>query len=217
MENRFRSLFLSLLFAACCSAVSAADTGADSPQQSVLIQPEIQRQQFDEAMINADDFELMLAAGYLSIEDFGVNSLLVAKLNYHVNEDVFLQLSYGQSKAGKTSYEVLSGGAPLLTSSERELGYYSMNIGYNLLPGEAFLTENRTFNTAFYAIAGIGVTDFAGDKRFTVNYGMGYRFLFNNSSALYADFRNHQFDMDVFGETRATNNLEYTFGISWIF
>jgi outer membrane beta-barrel protein len=217
MEIRFRSLFLSLLLIAFSNTLSAAEPGADSEQQSLLIQPDIQRQQFDEAMINADDFEIMLALGYLSIEDFGVNSLTVAKLGYHVNEDIFLQLSYGQSKAGTTSYEVLSAGAPILTDAERELTYYSINIGYNLLPGEAFLTESKTFNTAFYLSAGMGVTEFAGENRFTINYGTGYRFLLNDSWAMTVDFRNNQFDMNAFGENKATNNLEFTFGVSWIF
>lgn len=217
MEIRFRSLFLSLLLIVFCGTLAAAEPAAESDPQSLLIQPDIQRQQFDEALINADDFEIMLALGYLSIEDFGVNSLMVAKLNYHVNEDIFLQLSYGQSKGGTTSYEVLSAGAPLLTDAERELTYYNINIGYNLLPGEAFLTESRTYNTAFYLSAGMGVTEFAGENRFTVNYGTGYRFLFNNSSAVYIDFRNNQFDMNAFGVNKATNNLEFTLGISWIF
>lgn len=217
MEIRFRSLFLSLLLIIFCTTLSAAEPAAESDQQSLLIQPDIQRQQFDEALINADDFELMLALGYLSIEDFGVNSLIVAKLNYHVNEDIFLQMAYGQSKAGTTSYEVLSGGAPLLTDAERELTYYSINIGYNLLPGETFLTDNRTFNQAFYLTAGMGVTEFAGENRFTINYGAGYRFLLNDSCALYTDYRNNQLDMDVFGENKTTNNFEFTFGISWIF
>lgn len=217
MENRFRGLFLSLLLVAFSSTVFAAEPAAESSEQAALIQPEVERQPFDEALINADDFELLLAAGYLSVEDFGVNPLLVLKLNYHVNEDIFIQLGYGQSNTGKTSYEVLSGGAPLLTSAERELSYYSVNIGYNVLPGEAFLTESTTYNNAFYLTAGIGVTDFAGDDRFTINYGAGYRLLFTDSFAFYADFRNNQFDMDVFGENRATSNLEYTFGVSWIF
>jgi outer membrane beta-barrel protein len=217
METRFCSLFLSLLLTVFCSALSAAEATAESDQQSLLIQPDIQRQQFDEALINADDFEIMLALGYLSIEDFGVNSLLVAKLGYYVNEDIFLQLAYGQSKGGSTSYEVLSAGAPLLTDAERELTYYNINIGYNLLPGEAFLTESRAFNTAFYLSAGMGVTEFAGENRFTINYGAGYRFLLNDSWAMTVDFRNNQFDMNAFGENKATNNLEFTFGVSWIF
>jgi len=219
MEVRFRSLFLSLLLIVFCTSLSAAEPAEESDQQSLLIQPDIQRQQFDEALINADDFEVMLSLGYLSIEDFGVNPLMVARLDYHVNEDIFLQMAYGQSKGGSTSWEVLSAGAPLLTDAERELTYYSINIGYNLLPGEAFLTETRTHNTAFYVTAGMGVTEFAGENRFTINYGTGYRFLLNDSWAMYIDYRNHQFDMSVFGETspRATNNLEFTFGMSWIF
>lgn len=217
MEIRFRSLLLSLLLSLSWEVTAAAEPNVDDAEQSALIQPEIARRQFDEAEINTDDFELLLALGYLSIEDFGVNSLVALKLSYHVNEDIFIQLGYAQADGGETSYEVLSAGAPLLTDAERELTAYHINIGYNLLPGEAFLTDSRTYNTALYLSAGLGITDFAGDNHFTINYGAGYRFLFSDSSAMYIDFRNNQFDMDIFGESKATNNLEFTFGMSWIF
>lgn len=186
-------------------------------QQKALIQPQLKRIEFDESKINADDFEFMVAIGYLSIEDFGVNSLTVLKLSYYVNEDIFVQVAAGQSEGGQTSFEQLSGGAPLLTDSERELSYYSLNIGYNVLQGESFLNERKSFNSAFYVSAGIGNTTFAGDDRFTVNYGGGYRLLVNDSVATYIDFRNNVLDVDVFGEKKVTNNLEFTFGASLFF
>jgi len=219
MEIRVRNLFLGL-FGLCTSLTGMALNSAyaqDTTEPSALIQPEVERREFDEAQVDAHDFEIILAAGYLSIEDFGVNALQVVKLNYHVNESISVQAALGQSEGRETSYEALSGGAPLLTDDERELSYYSINLLYNLLPGEAFWNEQVVNNTAFYVTLGIGNTEFAGDDRYTINYGAGYRFLFNDHVAGYADFRNNQFDMDVFGEDKATSNLEYTFGVSWIF
>ena len=219
METRFRGVFLGFLLLLSVSGLKplmAAEVVTDE-QDSVLIEPQIERSQFDESLIDTEDFELMLAFGYLSIEDFGVNALLAFKLNYYVNEDVFVQVALGESEGSETSYEVLSGGAPLLTDDERQLSYYNISIGYNLLPGEAFLGDSVAYNTAFYLSAGIGNTNFAGDDRFTLNYGAGYRFLLTDEFALYTDFRNHVFDMDVFGVQKATNNLEFTLGISWFF
>ena len=219
METRFRGVFLGFLLLLSVSGLKplmAAEVVTDE-QDSVLIEPQIERSQFDESLIDTEDFELMLAFGYLSIEDFGVNALLAFKLNYYVNEDVFVQVALAESEGSETSYEVLSGGAPLLTDDERQLSYYNISIGYNLLPGEAFLGDSVAYNTAFYLSAGIGNTDFAGDDRFTLNYGAGYRFLLTDEFALYTDFRNHVFDMDVFGVQKATNNLEFTLGISWFF
>ena len=218
MENWFRNLFLSFVVLLCSfssTLVFSADETAD--ENNVLIQPEVERQVFNEAQIDGNDFEVLFFAGFLSIEDFGVNPLLAFKLNYHVNEMIFVQLTLAQSEGSETSYEIITQGAPLLTDDERELQSYSISIGYNLLPGEAFLSEQTTFNTAFYLIAGIGNTEFAGSDRFTVNYGGGYRFLLNDEISITTEFRNNVFDMDVFGVVKKTNNLEFTVGAGWFF
>ncbi len=214
MENWFRHLFLGLLFGATAISANAAEPPASD---NGLIRPQIQRHSFNEARIDSHDFEIMLYAGYLGIEDFGVNPVVAAKLGYYVNESVFLQLALAKSRGGDSSYEILSGGAPLLTPAERDLTAYAINVGYNLLPGEAFASEHKTFNTAFFISGGIGNTNFAGNDRFTYNYGAGYRLLLNDAISLYAEFRNNVFDMDVFGVNRTTNNLEFSFGAGWFF
>jgi len=218
METRFRHIFLALMLvtpALFSTSVQSAEEQAD--EQSELIQPQLERRQFDEAEIDGNDFEVILSAGYLSIEDFGVNGLLAVKLNYYVNENIFVQLAIGESEGGETSFETLSSGAPLLTDTERELSYYSINIGYNLLPGEAFVSDKVVYNTAFYLSAGVGSTEFAGDDRYTLNYGAGYRFLLKDWVTINTDFRNNMFDMDTFGENKGTNNLEFTLGIGLVF
>ena len=116
-----------------------------------------------------------------------------------------------------TSFEILSGGAPLLSDSERTLTYYNLNVGYNILPGEGFVGEGRAYNTALYISAGLGSTSFAGDDRFTVNFGAGYRFLLNDSIALHVDFRDHLFDIDLLGEEKTAHNLEGSLGVTWFF
>ena len=218
METWFRNFLLGLLTLSSVvssNAVFSAEQEID--EDSALIQPEVERIAFDEAQIDSNDFEIMLAAGFLSIEDFGVNPVLAAKLNYYVNESVFVQLTLAQSKGGETSYEVLTGGAPLLTDDERKLSYYTIDVGFNILPGEAFLDENAAYNTAFYLSAGIGNTEFAGSDRFTINYGAGYRLLLNDELSLTIDFRDLVFDVDVFGENKVTNNLQLLLGIGWFF
>lgn len=221
METRFRRIFLAASLAVttlfCAPLLAQAELPAEPDQDTALIQPEIDRLEFDEAQIDANDFEIMLVAGFLSIEDFGVNSLLAVKLNYYVNEDIFVQIALGESKGGETSFETLSGGAPLLTAAERELSYYSINIGYNLLPGEAFVSAKTAYNTTFYLSAGVGNTEFAGDDRYTLNYGVGYRFLLNDFININTDFRNNLFDMDTFGKNKGTNNLEFTVGVGFVF
>ena len=216
MENRLRRLLLMLpllLWQSLCWAQQADESAADPG----LLNPQVERSGFDESLIDSDDFELIASFGYISIEDFGVNALNVLSVAYHVNPHVFLRASAARSEAGSTSFETLTGGAPLLTEEERQFEFYRIDIGYNLLPGEAFIDEKTTFNTALYVTVGMGDTTFAGDERSTISYGVGYRLIIWEYSALCTEFRNNVFDMDVFGENKSTSNLEFTLGISLIF
>jgi len=214
-----KSGFLFLLFV--CSVILFAPMAQamdEAPSdEKPVIAPEIYRRPIDESKIDSENFEVTAFSGLMSVEDFGVNTLIGARLAFHVTEGVFFEASLGQVKTSKTSYERLNGSVELLTAGQRVLSYYDLSVGYNLLPGEAFLTRTRAFNTAFYLIAGIGSTSFAGDDRYTINYGFGYRFLANDWLALHADVRNHVFDMELLGAKTSTNNLEMSIGLSVFF
>ena len=134
-----------------------------------------------------------------------------------ITEDFFAEAAIGRTKAGDTSFETLSGGAQVLTDSQRKLTYYNISLGYNILPGEAFIGKGHAFNSALYLIAGVGNTEFADDSHFTVNVGAGYRFLVNDGVALHVDFRDHIFKSDLLGNDKTTHNLEGTAGISFFF
>jgi len=153
----------------------------------------------------------------MSIEDFGSDLVYGLRLAYHITEGFFVEGTVGQTEAGLTSFEVLSGGAPLLSDDDRQYTYYNVNVGYNILPGEGFIGESRAYNTGLYLIAGLGSTRFADDDRFTVNYGAGYRFLLNDTVALHLDFRDHLFDIDLLGEEKTVHNLEAHLGVTVFF
>ncbi|HFQ91931.1 MAG TPA: outer membrane beta-barrel domain-containing protein [Chromatiales bacterium] len=215
MESRLRILFLitglSILVSPPLPAAPAS--GEDAP----VIQPAIERKEIKEARIDTENFEVGAYAGMMSVEDFGTGPVYGVRAAYHVTEDLFLEAAYGRSKAGETSYERLSGSAPLLTDKERALSYYNLSVGYNLLPGETFIGSRRAFNSALYIIGGIGSTDFAGDARFTLNLGAGYRLLMTDWLALHVDVRDHIFDIDVTGEDKTTHNIEINGGITFFF
>ena len=225
MESRFRVLFLIVAIVSlsgCAATKNLFGTGneeapptAEGPGQ--VIDPEVERREIKEPAIDREDFEVGAFVGIMSIEDFGTNVVYGARLAYHITEGFFVEGTVGQSEAGLTSFEVLSGGAELITDAERQLTYYNLNLGYNILPGEVFIGEERAYNTNLYVIAGLGSTRFAGDDRFTVNVGAGYRFLLNDSVALHIDFRDHMFDIDLLGEEKTTHNLEAHVGVTVFF
>ena len=90
-------------------------------------------------------------------------------------------------------------------------------MGYNILPGEAYVGQVRAYNTGLYIVGGLGSTRFAGDDRFSVNFGAGYRFILTDSLTLHLDFRDHLYDIDVIGEEKTAHNLEATLGIAFFF
>lgn len=188
----------------------------DLSSKSVIV-PEVPRREIHEDQIDTEDFELSVFAGVLSVEDFGSNAVYGLRAAYHLTEDFFTELSYGQSKTEKTSYENLSGGVDLLTDDQRQFSYYNLSIGYNILPGEVFVGGNYAFNSALYVIAGVGSTRFADDDRFTINFGAGYRLLLTDSVAFHIDVRDHMFDIDLLGTDKTTHNIELTTGLSVFF
>ena len=225
MESRFRVLFLIMAFATLsgCAATrnlfglgrDEAPPIAEPPDQ--VIEPEVERRDVREPAIDTENFEVGTFVGIMSIEDFGTDLVYGLRLAYHVTEGLFVEGTLGRSKAGLTSFEQLSGSARLLSDSDREYTYYNLNLGYNLLPGEGFVGEGRAFNTSLYLIAGLGSTRFAGDDRFTINVGVGYRFLLTDSVALHIDFRDHLFDIDILGAENTVHNLEAHLGATVFF
>ncbi len=225
MESWFRVLFLIVAFTTLsgCAATRnlfglGRDDGppiAEPPGQ--VIEPEVERRDIREPAIDTENFEVGTFVGIMSIEDFGTDLVYGVRLAYHVTEGLFVEGTLGRSEAGLTSFEQLSGGARLLSDSDRVYTYYNLNLGYNLLPGEGFVGEGRAFNTSLYLVAGLGSTRFAGDDRFTVNVGVGYRFLLTDSVALHIDFRDHLFDIDILGTENTVHNLEGHLGVSVFF
>lgn len=232
--SRLRLLFLAALCAstlpgcawfgrgddAAPEAVAAADTattvGAPSSEQPI-IDPQVERREIRRAEIDTEDFELGVYGGVLAIEDFESHGVYGARLAYHLTEDFFLEGTFGQSRAGRTSYENLSGTSELLTDDERDYTYYALSAGWNALPGEVFIGKNRAYNSAFYLVAGIGSTRFAGDDLFTVSGGFGYRILPADWIAVHFDVRDHVYDTDLLGKKKIVNNLEAHLGLSIFF
>ena len=200
-----------------CSWLRTTEEEPVYSEAEPVIKPNIERRTITEADIDSEDFEVGAYVGVLSIEDFGSNVVYGVRADYHITEDFFAELALGTSEAGDTSYETLSGGAQLLTDDQRDYTYYNISVGVNLLPGESFIGGNHAFNSALYLIAGVGNTEFADDSHFTVNLGVGYRFLLNDAVALHVDFKDYIFNSDLLGTDKTTHNLEATAGLSMFF
>ena len=213
-----------LLLSAVASAGVVASPGAraadplgapgETPQ---VVEPRVERRDVTPAVIDTENFEAGAFIGTISIEDFGSAFLYGGRIAYHFSEDVFAEATVGSSKAGKTSYEDLSGAAELLTESEREYTYYDLAIGWNALPGEVFFGGDRAMPSSVYFTLGAGSTRFAGDDHFTVALGAGLRLLVTDWVALHLDVRDHMFDSDLLGDKKLTQNLQVGLGVTAFF
>ena len=240
METGIRLLLLTALLAALpgCASVRdwyqhraerrAAARGqstpppvSESPQDENapprVIEPEVARRNIKVPRVRSSNVEVGLDYGVLSIEDFGTHPVYGITAAYHITEDFFFQAEVGRSRGGRTSFETLSGNIQLLTESERRFTYYDLSLGYNFLPGEAFLGRGIAMTNAFYLIGGIGGTDFAGDTKFTVNFGAGYRVVPADWLALHVTVQDRVFQSSLLGATKLTNNLEARIGTTVFF
>ncbi|HEV3179675.1 MAG TPA: outer membrane beta-barrel domain-containing protein [Steroidobacteraceae bacterium] len=231
MESGIRVLLLTALLAGlsgCASVRSwfhhraqpAPAAGEESQDQSApprVIEPEVARRRITVPKIRSSNIELGATYGVLSIEDFGSHPVYGLVAAYHITEDFFFQGEAGRSRGGRTSFETLGGNVQLLTQSERHFTYYDLSLGYNFLPGEAFLGRGIALTSAFYLLGGIGSTDFAGDTKFTVNFGAGYRVVPTDWLAVHITVQDRVFQSSILGTTKLTNNLEARIGTTVFF
>lgn len=226
MENRIRILLLSAVFLAsgCSYMPWRNDTPEAEPppppeagEAPVVIDPQVERREIETAKIDTENWEAGAYVGSLSVEDFEVNVVYGARIAYHLSEDFFAEAIAGTSDAGLSSFERLSGGAPLLTDSERQFTYYSLGFGWNALPGEIFLGGRRALNSAVYLTLGAGGTRFAGGDRFTLTGGAGARVLVKDWLAVHLDMRDHVVEVDVLGKNKTTHNFEATLSLTAFF
>ena len=122
MEGRIRSLLLSCaatILSINFTPLHAADLDEDLVSEPI-IQPEIERMNFEESRINSDNIEIVAYTGIISIENFGVNPLFGAKVAYRVSDDFFINTELGLSKAGKALAESTTLGVNFLSDKNRE-------------------------------------------------------------------------------------------------
>lgn len=181
------------------------------------VEPDISQSSISENVLDSENWLLGLRGGMINIEDFGSSALGALQLSYHINEDFYLSAEYAMAKAGRTSFEELSGAAPLLTDSERQWRYYGAHVGYMLLPGEVFLNRNYAMNSGLSVFAGGGNVDFAGDKVFALQLGSQFRLYATDWLALELTFSDYIFETTILARNKTTHNLSLALGVAVYF
>jgi len=215
MEIRFQRILLVVFIVSLSSFTTANAYAEDDKEHKVKV--EVDRREVLEDILDSENFEFGVQVGVISIEDFESNLWLSGHFSYHISEYFYAKALYGYAEAGETSFEKLANVPPLLTDEQRKLTYYGLNIGYNLMPGEVFLSKDLAFNSLFSVEVGGGSTEFAGNSQFTVNFTANYRVFLTDWVTWDIGMSDYIFDTTITGKSKATHNLNLTTGFSFYF
>jgi outer membrane beta-barrel protein len=216
MDSRIQLFLIAALAGSMPASIAVAAQPKDLELEPLVVR-EPERREIKVNDIDSENFEVGGYAGILAVQDFGSNPVYGVRAAYHVTEDFFLEGVYGRSELGETSYERLSGNVQLLSNDDRQFSYYNLSVGYNILPGEGFVGRKYAFRGGLYLVAGAGSSDFAGDQRFTVSGGFGYRMAATDWLAVRMDVRDYVFQSDLLGSNETLHNLEFTGGLTVFF
>lgn len=204
-----------LSFALVFSAWADENEATKSEEPEQVIKPQIERRNIKLPRIDTEDIEVGGLGGLYSMEGFGAHPLMGVRLDYHVSEDFFFELIYAQTNV--TDDISRNFGVPLFVGGEETVDYYNLTLAYNLFPGEVFVASKLAFNSSIYVAAGVGITSFAEEDRFTFNGGFGFRMLVTDWLSIRFDVQDHIFESDILAEQKLTHNISFSGGLSLFF
>jgi len=207
---------LLLLVAAVAAALPAWSQTARPAGEQVIV-PQVDRRDVKLPRFASNDFSLGVFAGSYATQNFGTSAVSGVRLGYHVTEDIFVEGTYGRTKVTDEAFRQIFPIGGIFATPRQKLGYYNVVAGYNVLPGEVFFGRNVAKSSQGYIVAGVGSTDFAGQKRQTISAGFGMRVVFTDWFAVQADVRDHVYSLDLLAKRQNTQNLEVTFGLTAYF
>ena len=210
-----------LLATLALSPLTQAQTPTPPPRAAEpagqVIVPQVERREVKLPKFASRDISLGVFAGTYATQNFGTSAVSGVRLGYHITEDVFVEATYGATKVSDEDFRQIFPNGGIFTTPTQRLNYYNVVAGYNVLPGEVFFGRSRAKISQGYVLAGVGSTDFAGQKRQTISAGFGLRVIFTDWFAVQADVRDHIYSLDLLGKRRSTQNLEVTAGLTVYF
>jgi len=215
MESRISRIFLKVTTSLLLStSVCLADDSSVRNDSAPIIEPNILRADLSEADIDSQNIEIGVYIGQIGIEELTTVPLVGVSGTYHVTEDFFFEANYASATLEEPNTSKLNQSQ---TFTDDAFTLYNVSLGVNLLPGEAFWGSEKAFNSAFYVVGGAGVTEFDGDREFTINVGVGYRMIVTEGIALHLDMREHVFKRTLAGSEKNSKNLDFHGGVTYFF
>ena len=180
-----------------------------------IVTPDAEQELIKDSDIRNAGMNIGVYAGLISYENFNSSYLLALYYSYPFSEKVFVEAEFGVSTINDSEYRNI--GLPLLTEEEVGMQFYTVLIGYNLLPGEVYWSQNKTLISRFYLIGGIGSVNFDDNQSVSIHLGAGFKMELDENKSIRFEARDRLFDTDILGTDKLTNNIEFHLGIDWNF
>jgi len=180
-----------------------------------IVKPDTEQEIIEDSDIRNVSMSVGVYAGLISYENFNSNYLAAIYLSYPFDEKIFVEAEFGVSGINDTEYRNI--GLPLLAEEESDVQFYTVLIGYNLLPGEVYWSQTKTLISRFYLIGGIGSISFDDKDTVSINLGAGFKMELDDNKSVRFEARDRLFDSDILGTDKLTNNTEFHLGIDWNF
>ena len=189
--------------------------GQEFPQgEDPLIKPPVEAKEAKEAKIDSEFLEVGIFYGLYALEGFGASGVYGARLAYHLTEDIFFEGSLGLTQVDQETFQRLTG-RPLV--ADEDIMYWNVDVGYNLFPGQIFVTRKHTLHSTIYFLAGVGETELDQRDHFTMNIGTGYKIFITDGLDIRMELKAHSFETDITGEKERIYNLEGTAALAIFF
>ncbi len=188
------------------------ETGGTAEQ---VIEPDVERRDITIPRIDSENWEVGAYAGVISFEDFGSEVVYGVRAAYHVTEDFFLELNYGQSEISDENFRNF--GLAIFPDEDEDVTFYNFSLGYNFLPGEVFVGTKFAMTSTMYFVFGAGNTEFIDEDELTYILGFGLKVVPKDFLTLRLEARDNIFESDLLGDNEFKHNMELNFGIAFIF
>lgn len=182
--------------------------GEEAPGQ--VIDPNAQRPKIAVRQIKSEDYE---AGGYASMLVINRNQtvgLYGVRAAYHKTENFFVEANYAfASTAGFDEARKLLGDEK---GADVDYSSFGLNLGYDLLPGDLYVSRNYTLPIMLYGVAGIGYASYEDDNFASYHVGAGVKLLPRDWLVIRLELGDHAWSRDGLD-----HNAEFSFGLSALF
>lgn len=180
------------------------------------LEPDGERRKVVMPEIDNEFVELGVHVGSMNVEDFGSSLSYGAKIAFHATDSFFLEAR--ASVASVTDEPFRRYNLTLFGDRGRtDLYSYAVALGWNVLPGEVYLSRERSLNASAYVLGGAGSISFAGDDYFSVLVGMGLRVLPTDWLSIRVETVVTEYESTIFGYKKFSHNMEALLGVQVFF